>query len=130
MTQTGTLGYWMGERYAGHGHMTEAVRLVSRFMFGTLGLHRAEAACLPRNVASIRVFENRGFRREGLARRYLKINGVWQDHLLFGLLADDPASIRAALSAAWWPQDETMPRHRSGAEGAVRVGERKERRAP
>jgi len=90
VTQTGTLGYWIGERYAGYGHMTEAVHVVVRFMFGTLGLHRAEAACLPRNVASIRVLDKVGFQREGLARRYLKINGVWQDHLLFGLLADDP----------------------------------------
>jgi [ribosomal protein S5]-alanine N-acetyltransferase len=54
-----------------------------------LGLHRLEAACLPHNVASARVLEKAGFVREGRARRYLKINGVWQDHDLFALLQDD-----------------------------------------
>ena len=88
VTQTGTLGYWIGERYAGNGHMTEAVRAAVRYMFGALALHRVEAACLPRNVASIRVLEKVGFQQEGLARRYLKINGAWQDHLLYARLRD------------------------------------------
>ena len=60
------------------------------FAFGTLGLHRLEAACLPHNDASARVLEKAGFKREGMARRYLKINGLWQDHDLFALLHDDP----------------------------------------
>jgi [ribosomal protein S5]-alanine N-acetyltransferase len=50
---------------------------------------RVEAACIPSNAPSIRVLEKCGFDREGLARRYLCINGVWQDHLLFGLLHED-----------------------------------------
>jgi len=54
-----------------------------------LGLHRLEAACLPHNIASARVLEKVGFAREGRARRYLKINGIWQDHDLFALLQDD-----------------------------------------
>ena len=58
-------------------------------LFGELNLHRIEAACIPSNAASIRVLEKCGFTREGLARRYLCINGVWQDHLLFGLLHED-----------------------------------------
>ncbi len=61
------------------------------FAFGTLRLHRVEAACIPVNAASIRLLEKTGFTREGFARQYLCINGVWQDHLLFARLGDDPA---------------------------------------
>lgn len=85
--QSASLGYWVGLPYAGKGVMTEAVRTVKPFAFGTLGLHRLEAAVMPANAPSIRVLENNGFMREGLAQRYLKINGVWQDHILFALLA-------------------------------------------
>jgi len=59
------------------------------FAFGALRLHRLEAACIPSNVASIRLLERTGFTREGFAREYLCINGVWQDHLLYGLLKGD-----------------------------------------
>ena len=57
--------------------------------FGNLRLHRIEAACLPHNGASVRLLEATGFRREGLARAYLRIAGQWQDHLLFALLESD-----------------------------------------
>jgi len=70
--------------------MTRALAGAVRFAFDELKLHRVEAACMPNNLASIRVLERNGFQREGLARRYLKINGVWQDHLLYATLADDP----------------------------------------
>jgi ribosomal-protein-alanine N-acetyltransferase len=88
--QAGNLGYWMGASYAGKGHMTGAVAAVLPFAFGTLRLHRVEAACIPANVASIRLLEKTGFRREGFARQYLCIDGVWQDHLLYARLKDDP----------------------------------------
>jgi [ribosomal protein S5]-alanine N-acetyltransferase len=55
-----------------------------------LRLHRVEAACIPGNNASIRLLEKTGFQREGFARQYLCINGVWQDHLLFARLRGDP----------------------------------------
>jgi ribosomal-protein-alanine N-acetyltransferase len=55
-----------------------------------LRLHRIEAACIPANVASVRLLEKTGFQREGFARQYLCIDGVWQDHLLFARLKDDP----------------------------------------
>ena len=87
--QAGSLGYWMGEAYARRGHMTAAVNAVIPFAFGTLRLHRIEAACIPANVASIRLLEKTGFQREGFARQYLCIDGVWQDHLLFARLKDD-----------------------------------------
>ena len=88
--QAGSLGYWMGAPYAGEGHMTAAVAAVLPFAFGTLRLHRVEAACIPANIASIRLLEKTGFRREGFARQYLCIDGLWQDHLLFARLRGDP----------------------------------------
>ena len=90
VTQTGTLGYWMGAPHAGKGIMTEAVGLVAGYAFGTLHLNRLEASCLPENARSIRLLEKVGFVREGFARRYLRIAGEWRDHILWGLLADDP----------------------------------------
>ena len=89
VAQACTLGYWMGQRHAGRGHMTEAVRGALRFAFSDLALHRVEAACLPDNLASRRLLERVGFRREGEARAYLRINGVWADHLLYGVLSSD-----------------------------------------
>lgn len=90
MTQTATLGYWMGERHAGRGYMTRAVQALAPFAFGTLNLHRLEAACLPHNHPSMRLLEKAGFRREGLARGLVCINGRWQDHIVFALLSNDP----------------------------------------
>jgi ribosomal-protein-alanine N-acetyltransferase len=90
--QAASLGYWMGERYARQGYMTVAVRAVLPVAFGTLRLHRVEAACIPANTASIRLLERTGFQREGFARQYLCIDGIWQDHLLFGRLRDDAAA--------------------------------------
>ena len=69
--------------------MTDGVTAMLPFAFVTLGLHRLEAACLPHNYASARVLQKAGFKREGMARRYLRINGIWQDHDLFALLQDD-----------------------------------------
>jgi [ribosomal protein S5]-alanine N-acetyltransferase len=90
VTQSAVLGYWMGAAYAGRGFMGAAVRAVAGFAFDTLHLNRIEAACLPHNEASIRLLEKVGFHREGYARKYLCIDGRWQDHLLYGLLRDDP----------------------------------------
>lgn len=88
--QTASLGYWTGRRFARRGLMTAAVRGVLPFAFETLKLHRVEAACLPNNEPSLRLLRNAGFTEEGYARGYLKINGLWQDHVLFAILADDP----------------------------------------
>lgn len=89
ITQSATLGYWLGRPHLRHGYMSEAVAAIVPYTFDDLRLHRIEAAAMPSNVASIRVLERNGFRREGLARRYLKINGAWQDHILHALLAED-----------------------------------------
>ena len=69
--------------------MTEAVHGACSFAFDHLSLHRIEAATLPHNEASQGVLLRCGFEEEGLARRYLKINGRWQDHRLFALLRED-----------------------------------------
>lgn len=90
VTQSAVLGYWMGEPYAGKGLMTAAVRAAVEFAFETLHLNRVEAACLPHNAASIRLLEKVGFSREGYARKYLCIEGRWQDHILYGLVRGDP----------------------------------------
>lgn len=100
VAQTGTLGYWMGQPFAGRGVMSQAVEAVMEFAFEVLRLHRLEAACLPRNAASIRLLEKSGFHREGHLRQYLKIAGVWEDHLLYSILSDDRALGRAMPSAS------------------------------
>jgi ribosomal-protein-alanine N-acetyltransferase len=89
VTQSASLGYWVGLPYQRKGYMSEAVQATTGYGFNELTLHRIEAASLPDNIASIKVLEKCGFQREGLARRFLRINGRWQDHLLFSLLEDD-----------------------------------------
>jgi ribosomal-protein-alanine N-acetyltransferase len=79
----------MGKRYARNGYMTEAVHGACGFVFDQLSLHRVEAACLPSNEPSKGVLRQSGFRYEGLAKRYLKINGIWQDHMQFALLREE-----------------------------------------
>ncbi|WGD30306.1 GNAT family protein [Ancylobacter sp. WKF20] len=97
VTQTASLGYWMGAPFAGKGHMSAAVRALLPFAHGALGLRRIEAACLPTNTPSIRLLERSGFRREGYGREYLCINGSWQDHLLYARLATDPVGTSEAM---------------------------------
>lgn len=89
VTQSGSIGYWIGQPFQKNGYMTEAVKALGVYAFKELGLHRIDAASLPENLASIRVLEKCGFQKEGLAREYLCINGQWQDHLLFGWLIND-----------------------------------------
>ncbi len=96
VAQAGTLGYWMGAPHAGNGRMTRAVAAVVDFAFSKLRLHRVEAACLPENAPSIALLERNGFKREGYARGYLKIDGAWRDHLLFALIEADLAQRRTA----------------------------------
>ena len=86
VAQAGSVGYWIGAPFARKGYMTAAVRALIPYSFTALRLHRLEAACIPDNAASIRLLEKTGFTREGYARSYLCINGVWQDHLLYARL--------------------------------------------
>lgn len=88
--QVASLGYWAGLPYAGQGYVSAAVRAVIPYVFEDLQLHRLQAACLPDNERSKAVLLRCGFHEEGYARGYLRIAGVWADHLLFAILRDDP----------------------------------------
>ena len=90
VAQMGTLGYWVGQPFARHGHTLAAVRAVTEFGFNRLGLHRLEAACVPENGPSRGVLLKAGFAEEGRAAAYLKIDGVWRDHLMFGKVSGPP----------------------------------------
>ena len=89
VAETASLGYWVGEPFARQGFMTAALPLVLDFSFDRLRLHRIEAACLPTNVPSRALLKRTGFTEEGYARRYLLIDGKWQDHVLFAILRED-----------------------------------------
>ena len=88
--QNAYLGYYLDRERNGRGFMTAAVATVARFAFESARLHRIQAAVMPENVGSIRVVEKVGFRYEGLARNYLRIDGRWRDHKLYALTAEDP----------------------------------------
>jgi ribosomal-protein-alanine N-acetyltransferase len=98
--QACTLGYWMGEPYAGRGLMHAALAVLLPFAFAPgggeqsgpgsgLGLHRIDAACIPENLPSKKLLRRCGFEEVGLAPRYLKIGGDWRDHICHQLLAED-----------------------------------------
>ncbi|MEA2782046.1 MAG: [ribosomal protein S5]-alanine N-acetyltransferase [Rhodospirillaceae bacterium] len=89
VAQAASLGYWMGAAYAHQGLMGEALTALLPYAFDRLGLHRIEAACLPHNKPSRALLAKLGFRDEGYAAKYLKINGQWQDHVLHALLAEE-----------------------------------------
>lgn len=78
--QSAWLGYFLDEKHNGKGYTTEAVRLIVKYAFDELKLHRVEAGVMPHNIGSIRVLEKAGFEKEGLARKNVKINGKWEDH--------------------------------------------------
>jgi len=83
------LGYSLDKAQYGKGYATEAVRLILDVAFKELGFHRVEAGVMPRNIGSARVLEKVGFVQEGLARDYIKINGIWEDHYMFSILEND-----------------------------------------
>jgi ribosomal-protein-alanine N-acetyltransferase len=87
VAQMGSVGYWCGRPFVRRGLTVAAVRALSDFAFRTLGLHRLEAACIPDNAPSRALLAKAGFSEEGYARAYLKINGEWRDHVLFGLIS-------------------------------------------
>lgn len=89
-SQCGELGYWIGKPHIGHGYMTDALAVMVAHCYGSLKLHRLEAACLPENEPSQRLLLRAGFQAEGILREYLKIDGAWRDHQLFARLSTDP----------------------------------------
>jgi ribosomal-protein-alanine N-acetyltransferase len=99
--QSGTVGYWIDRDRAGHGYIAEGVVVLCRFAFEELNLHRLEICIVPRNTNSRRVMEKLAVREEGIAQRYLEINGVWEDHIRYGLTTEEWAARRDDLCARW-----------------------------
>lgn len=88
-SQSGTLGYWIGQPYARQGYMREAILGLSHYVFDAFDLSRIQAACLPENEASRGVLEKTGFKYEGVAQSYLQINGRWRNHVIYSCLRHD-----------------------------------------
>jgi ribosomal-protein-alanine N-acetyltransferase len=99
--QSANVGYWIDAHHAGQGYMPEAVAVILRFAFEDLGLHRVEAAIVPRNANSRRVAEKLGLRDEGTSLRFLQIRGMWEDHVRYGITAEEWAQRRDELEAAF-----------------------------
>ena len=95
------VGYWIDEAVGGRGYTPEALVVVARFAFEQLMLHRLQVAIVPRNSASLRVVEKLGLRREGLAERYLEIDGVWEDHYRFAITAEEWHARAPELISQW-----------------------------
>lgn len=99
--QSAYVGYWIDEKQAGNGYMPEAVVVLAKFAFEELRLHRIQIAIIPRNTASRRVVEKVGIRDEGVAERYLEINGVWEDHIRYAMTTEEWDERREDLLADW-----------------------------
>ncbi|MEY2403899.1 MAG: [ribosomal protein S5]-alanine N-acetyltransferase [Acidimicrobiaceae bacterium] len=99
--QNAYVGYWIDEKHAGNGYMPEAVVVLARFAFDELHLHRIQVAIIPRNSASRRVVEKLDLREEGIAERYLEINGVWEDHVRYAMTVEEWDDRRDELVKAW-----------------------------
>ena len=99
--QSAYIGYWIDERHAGKGYTPEAVVLVLRFAFEQMLLHRLQISIIPRNQASRRVVEKLGLRNEGVAERYLEINGMWEDHVRYAMTSEEWQERRDELMSTW-----------------------------
>ena len=99
--QSGTIGYWIDEAKAGNSYVSEAVLVLMKFAFEELRLHRMEVCIVPRNANSRRVVEKLQLREEGVAERFLEINGVWEDHVRYGFTIEEWQDRRDELTAAW-----------------------------
>ena len=87
--QSATIGYWIDKSRAGRSLMSEAVVVLAQYAFEEMRLHRLEICIIPRNVNSRRVMEKLDIRTEGIAERFLEINGVWEDHIRYGITFEE-----------------------------------------
>jgi ribosomal-protein-alanine N-acetyltransferase len=83
------LGYYLGEKFARQGFMTEALNILLRFAFKNLKLHRIEANVQPQNLSSIAVLKRANFTKEGFSPKYLKVGGRWRDHERWAIIVED-----------------------------------------
>ena len=87
--QNAHVGYWIDREHQRRGLVSEGVIGAFAFAFGVAKLHRLQIAIMPANVASLRVMEKVGVRKEGFAERYLRIAGRWEDHVIFAVTIED-----------------------------------------
>lgn len=99
--QSAYVGYWIDEKHAGNGYMPEAVVVLAQLAFDELHLHRIQISIIPRNTASRRVVEKLDIRNEGVAERYLEINGVWEDHIRYAITSEEWEQRREQLTRDW-----------------------------
>lgn len=99
--QGATVGYWIDQARAGNSYISEAVVVATKFAFDELQLHRLEICIVPRNTNSRRVVEKLQLRNEGIAERYLEINGTWEDHVRYAITVEEWAVRSDELTAAW-----------------------------
>jgi [ribosomal protein S5]-alanine N-acetyltransferase len=103
--QSASIGYWIDEAWAGRGLVPEAVVVALRFAFEMLGLHRVEISIIPRNEASRRVVEKLDLRLEGIAERFLEIDGEWEDHVRYAMTSEEWTVRGPELRATWLKRD-------------------------
>jgi ribosomal-protein-alanine N-acetyltransferase len=99
--QSAYIGYWIDEARAGQGYTPEALVCLCRSAFEELHLHRVQISIIPRNTASRRVVEKLDIRDEGVAQRYLEINGTWEDHIRYAMTVEEWEERREALLRDW-----------------------------
>ena len=99
--QSATIGYWIDKSRAGRSLMSEAVVVLAQYAFEEMRLHRLEICIIPRNVNSRRVMEKLDIRTEGVAERFLEINGVWEDHIRYGITFEEWNERRSQIVNDW-----------------------------
>jgi [ribosomal protein S5]-alanine N-acetyltransferase len=99
--QSATVGYWIDQDRAGRSYVAEGVVVLGRHAFEALALHRLEVCIIPRNTNSRRVMEKLQFREEGVAERFLEINGTWEDHVRYAITAEEWEQRRDELGEVW-----------------------------
>jgi [ribosomal protein S5]-alanine N-acetyltransferase len=107
--QNGYVGYWVDQLEAGRGYVPEACVVLFRFAFEEIGLHRVQVAIVPRNAPSRRVAQKLWLRGEGIAVRYLEIDGRWEDHVRYALTAEEWEERRARYLQQWLAEPGVAP---------------------
>ena len=101
------IGYWIDEEAAGNGYVPEACALLFRFAFEELGLHRVQISIVPRNYPSRQVARKLWLRGEGIALKYLEIDGAWEDHVRYAITTEEWAERRDRYAKLWFKDEST-----------------------
>jgi ribosomal-protein-alanine N-acetyltransferase len=100
--QNGFIGYWIDEALAGQGYTPEAAAVLIRFALEEVGLHRIQVSIIPRNAPSRRVAAKLLLREEGIAERFLEIDGIWEDHVCYAITAEEWDERRLVYERDWF----------------------------